>query len=199
MEKLQIEVNKKGASGKYEPVGNIAIFVPTLEEVGFVTNREKDKDGKDVYEDGLPVYVSDAANWVLGAILASVKAQARNRLISGTVELKEGLKISETLEELMAEGERNNGAALAAIRELKAKFATWVATLGKSAAAQAVLITLFGNKQALAIQGAAHKEKMQGYIQEFAETLNEEELVKGERYLQALLDASAVTEEAQDF
>ena len=201
MRKLEIEVNKKGASGKYEPVGKVDIFCPTLEEFGLTAEVAVDKDGAAMEEDGLPVYKADAINWLQGAVLAAVKAQARNRLVSGTATLKDGAAIADTLEALIAEGERGAGsaAALAAIRELKTKFGAYVAGLGKSAAAQTLLTTLFGNKTALAMQSEANKQKMAGYISSFAETLEAEALASGQRYLQSLLDNCEGVVEAEDF
>lgn len=198
METIKIEVNKK-VNGKYEPVGEVDIFVPTLEEAGFTgLTRAKDEAGADLMEDGLPVYSTDEANYVQAAILAAVKAQARNKLVPGTATLKDGQTIATDWAGLTAEAERN-GAALAAIRELKAKFAAWVAGLGKTQATQQVLTTLFGNKQALALQSPIHKEKMQGYVADFAESLDAATLASGQRYLQSLLDACTPAVEAEDF
>jgi hypothetical protein len=199
MEKQIIEVNKKVA-GKYEKVGEVAIFVPTLEDAGFTAERQMDKEGKPVVEDGLPVYVEDKHNWVQGAMLAAVKAQARNKLVPGSATLKDGASIAEDWDALTAEGERGgNGAALAAVRELKAAFVAWVATLGKSATTQQVLTTLFGNRQALSLQSPSHKEKMEAYVTDFAATLDADALAKGERYLQSLIDACKAETEAEDF
>lgn len=201
MKQLNIEVSKKGPDGKYVKQGDVAIFCPTLEEFGFQAEVAQDKEGKPMEEDGLPVYKEDAANWLQGSVLAAVKAQARNRLQPGTALLKDGAVIADTLEALIAEGERGAGsaAALAAIRELKTKFVTWVAGLGKSAAAQAQLVTLFGSKVALALQPEGNKQKMAGYVATFAETLDAESLEKGQRYLQSLLDTCEASVEVNDF
>ena len=194
-----IEVNKK-VDGKYAKVGDVTIHVPTLDCFGITAEQAKDKDGAPLVDDGLPVYTTDEANWLQGAILAQVKAQARNKLVSGTAELKPGAKIATNFAELTAEGDRaGNGAALQAIRELKTLFAKWVAGLGKSAAAQALLNGLFGNKQALAVQAADNKAKMMQYVQDFAESLEEAQLEAGQKYLQSLLDVCASSVSADDF
>lgn len=194
-----IEVNKK-VDGKYSKVGDVTIFVPTLESFGFAAEQAKDKDGALLVDEGLPVYTTDEANWLQGAILAQVKAQARNKLVSGTAELKPGAKIATNFAELTAEGDRaGNGAALQAIRELKTAFAKWVAGLGKSAAAQSLLNGLFGNKQALAVQAADNKAKMAQYVADFAETLTPEALEVGQKYLQSLLDVCSSNVSADDF
>lgn len=194
-----IEVNKK-VDGKYAKVGDVTIHVPTLDCFGITAEQAKDKDGAPLVDDGLPVYTTDEANWLQGAILAQVKAQARNKLVSGTAELKPGAKIATNFAELTAEGDRaGNGAALQAIRELKTLFAKWVAGLGKSAAAQALLNGLFGNKQALAVQAADNKAKMMQYVQDFAESLEEAQLEAGQKYLQSLLDVCVSSVSADDF
>lgn len=196
---VQIEVNKK-VSGKYEKVGAVNIFVPLLAAFGLSAASAVDKEGKALIEDGLPVYQTEEANWLQGAILAQVKAQARNKLVSGTANLKDGAKIAENFAELCAEGDRaGNGAALQAIRDLKALFAKWVASLGKSAAAQSLLIGLFGNKQALAIQTDDNKAKMQQYVTDFAESLTEDQLTVGSKYLNSLLEVCSTTIDADDF
>lgn len=201
---VSIEVNKKEVvAGKpqYKPVGKINIFVPLLAAFGLTTEQAKDDKGALlVDDDGLPVYTDDKLNYLQGAVTAAVKAQARNRLKPGTADLKDGAKIATNFEELLAAADRSNsGAALVAIRELKAKFSAWVASLGKSAAAQATLNTLFGNKQALALQTAQNREKMQQYISDFAETLEADMLERGGKYLQSLLDACSASAEADDF
>ena len=195
-----IEVNQKGADGKYAKVGDVTIHVPTLDCFGIAAEQAKDKEGALLVDDGLPVYTTDEANWLQGAILAQVKAQARNKLVSKTAELKPGAKIATNFAELTAEGDRaGNGAALQAIRELKTAFAKWVAGLGKSAAAQSLLNGLFGNKQALVVQAADNKSKMAQYVADFAETLTPEALEAGQKYLQSLLDVCATAVSADDF
>lgn len=194
-----IEVNKK-VDNKYSKVGEVTIFVPTLENFGIEAEQAKDKDGNLLVDEGLPVYTKDEANWLQGAILAQVKAQARNKLVSGSAELKPGAKIATNFAELTAEGDRaGNGAALQAIRDLKQAFAKWVAGLNKSAAAQALLNGLFGNKQALAVQAADNKAKMAQYVADFAESLTPEALEAGQKYLQSLLDVCAANVSADDF
>lgn len=195
----QIEVNKK-VDNKYSKVGEVTIYVPTLDCFGFAAEQAKDKDGSLLVEDSLPVYTTDEANWLQGAILAQVKAQARNKLVSGSAELKPGVKIATNFAELTAEGDRaGNGAALQAIRELKTAFTKWVAGLGKSSAAQSLLNGLFGNKQALAVQAVDNKQKMAQYVADFAESLSPEALEVGQKYLQSLLDVCSTTVDASDF
>lgn len=196
---LIIEVSKKVA-GKYSKVGDVTIHVPTLEDAGFTPEAQLDDKGQPVVEDGLPVYKSEAHNWILGAMLAQVKAQARNKLVSGTASLKDGAAIATDWAALTAEGDRGgNGDALAAIREVKADFAKHVASIGKSQKAQETLTTLFSSKNSLALQSPENKAKMESYVAAFAETLDEVKLARYMRYLEGINVACAVSVEVDDF
>jgi hypothetical protein len=200
MQELKIKVNQK-VNGKYSEVGEVAIFVPMLHEVfPDAVKIAKDKDGKDVTEEGLPVYEKDEHNWIQGSMLAQVKAQARNKLQPKTAQLKAGQTIATDWASLTAEGERvGNPEALAAIREAKGDFAAWVATLGKSAGAQATLNTLFGNKQALSLQSSDNKAKMAQYVTDFAKSLDEAKQERYTRYLESVIAACEVVTEVDDF
>lgn len=196
---LTIDVNKKVAN-KFQKVGDVAIYCPTLEAATWPPVRQKDEAGNDVMEDGLPVYKDEAHNWIQGAILAQVKAQARNKLVSGTATLKDGQTIATDWPTLTAEGERGgNGDALAVVREVKAAFAKHVAGLGKSQKAQETLTTLFGSKQSLALQSPENKAKMEQYVSEFAASLDEASLTRYMKYLEGINAACANTEEVDDF
>ena len=196
---LTIEVSKKVA-GKFAKVGDVSIFVPTLEAAGFTAERQLDEKGAEVVEDGLPVYKSEAHNWIQGAMLAQVKAQARNKLVSGTATLKDGQAIASDWATLTAEGERGgNGDALAVVREVKAAFAKHVASLGKSQKAQDTLTTLFGSKQSLALQSPENKSKMEQYVSDFAATLDEANTNRFMKYLEGIATACSNTEEVDDF
>jgi hypothetical protein len=199
MAALLMEVNKKVA-GKYDKVGEVTLHVPLLHTVFTEAKIAKDDKGNEVYEDGLPVYEKDEHNWIQGAILALAKAQARNKLVSGTATLKAGKTIANDWAGIMAEGERvGNPEALAAIREAKADFAKWVATLGKSEGAQQTLITLFGNKAALGLQNTANKGKMVGYIEQFAATLDDAKTARYTKHLESLLAIAEAGEDVNDF
>lgn len=187
---LAVEVSKKVTVGpdknEYQKVGDIIIPVPTLEAFG-VTAKVKE-----VGEDGLPVYEDENMDWLFGAVVASCKAQARNKLVSGTAELKDGQKIAEDFKELTAEGERRgNAEALKLAKEVQTAFGAYVQTLGKSAQAQAVLIGLFRNKQALALQNDETKGKFKDYLGKFAESLEQVDLERYGKYLGSVEEAAA--------
>lgn len=194
--KVTIDVSKK-ENGAFKKVGEQSIFVPLLADaMKFIASAEvkKDEKGADVIEDGIPVYTSDEANWLQGAILASVKAQARNKMVSGTANLKEGLKIAEDWAELVAEGVRD-GSGLALAREFKATFAEWIKTQGLSEAASNMLVTLVSNKAALQLQTPATKEKVKARLEAFADSLEPAVIEKFMRPLQSAVESCAATED----
>ena len=206
MNVVEIVVSKKekiAGKNQYVEQGRVNITVPTLADIlPFVTSAiSTDKDGKPVSEDGLPVYEADEANWVQAAILSYVKADARNKLIPQTAEVKPGLKIPTNWEELCAEGSRGgNGAALALARDAKLAFAEWAGKQGKSEGTTTMMVTLFSNRAALQLQGEAHKLKMTAYVESFAESLSEADMERFTRPIESVLLACAAdTVEEKDF
>jgi len=184
MENIIIDVSKK-IDGKYVKQGEVPIVVPVLSDIASLVVAAKITGT----EDGLPVYDADEANWIQSAMLAYVKANARNKLKPGTAEVKEGLKIPTNWAELCAEGERGgNGAALQLAREVKEAFATWANTLGKSAATVKVMVSYFSNKTALELATEDHKGKLKAYVEQFAVSLDPETLERYERPIQSIME-----------
>ena len=196
MKTLTVVASKK-IGGKYVEQGQYAIVVPVLEDcAGQVAGAKVTGE-----EDGLPVYDNDVANFVQSALLAYVKAAARNKLSPGTAEVKPGLKIATNWEELCAEGERGgNGAALQLAREVKEAFGKWVAGLGKSEATVRVIVTYFGSKDALETASADHKAKVKAYVEDFGASLDEETLERYSRPLETIAArCETATPAAEDF
>lgn len=176
MNKYTMVVSKK-EDGKYKEVGKVAVFYPLLSELGIAVDPEKyeaaDKDGKMVActadtPDCFPVYADEKVQFVWEGVWAAVKAMARNRLESGTANLKDGLKIAETVEELLEAGGGRSGEALAIRREFFASFKTYLGTLGKSAAYVAGMFDIVQNVKNIPYQSPARKTSvkalMDGYI-----------------------------------
>lgn len=191
---LATEVSKKvpsvGGGNEYQKVGEVLIPIPTLEAFGITAeHRARTEDDPD---DGLPLYKDEKIAWLFEAVVAQCKAQARNKLVPGTATLKDNNKIAENFEELVAEGERRgNAEALKLAKEIITSFSSFVQGLGKSAQTQAVLVGLFRNKQALALQSDENKTKMKGYLSQYAETLDEKNLERYTKYLTSVEDACA--------
>lgn len=191
---IKIDVSKRDPVKKeFVKVGEQTIFVPVLKDVmGFVASEVQVKDGKELAdEDGIPLYISEEANWVQGAIIAAVKAQARNKMKPGTADLKDGAKIATDWAELIAEGGRGDGAGLRIAREFKDSFSEWVAKQGLAEAAAASLIAIVGNKNALMLQNETVKGKVKARLEAYAEAQTEEILEKFMRPLGAVMEATS--------
>lgn len=191
MQVIPMVVSKR-VDSKYVEQGKIDITVPLIADAAkHLVDAEiaKDKDGKEQIEDGIPVYVSDIANWVQSAMLAYVKMGSRNKLIPGTATLKPGLTIPTNWEELCAESDRsNNGGALRLYAECREAFAKWASTLGKSEGTVKVMTSFFNNAKALELATSEHKAKMHAYVTQFAESLEEAELERFASPIQKVLD-----------
>ncbi len=164
MQVFAMEVSKT-ENKKYVKVGTVPIFYPTVEEIaGFCQGAKVVKTG----EDGIAEYESPEANWIQTAIFSYAKANARNKLVSGSCELKDGLKIPE--------------------------FTDWISKQGKSEVVTKTLITYFNNRAALELQSATNKGKMQTYVETFAESLSPEKLERLQKPIEAVLEACAAAE-----
>ena len=185
-----MEVSKK-ENGAYVKQGDIEIFYPLLSELGLSVDPTKSD------EEGFPIYSDEKVQYVFDAVLAAVKAQARNRLVSGTATLKPGLSIASTVEELLESG-GNKGDALAAVREFLAAFKTWLPKTGKSEKVQAAVYELARNKASVALQSDDKKAKFAVYLSGFAETLTAEQVARFSRPLLALNEATEAGDALDD-
>lgn len=198
MNKYNLEVSKKeGNPGKYVPVGTVTIYYPLLSDFGFDVAPKAPVivDGKPVNQ-GLPVYSDDKLQFLFDSVFAAAKADARNKLVSGTVNLKDGASIATTLEELVAVAERD-GSALIANRNMLTAFKAYLATTGKATATQAAILSL-ANKTSLKLQPAEKKEKFQAYLVNFASTLTAEQAGEFARSLQGLDEACSAVDALDD-
>lgn len=182
MRSFNMEVSKK-VDGQYEKQGEVVVYYPLLSDLGIAVEPQKDDD------EGFPVYADDKVQYVFDAVLAAIKAQARNKLVSGTATLKAGLSIAATVEELLESGGGNRGQALAIVREFQNAFKAWLPSTGKSAAVQSLALTYAKNKEALALADADRKQKFGKYLTDFAASLSAEDAAKFSRPLLALQEA----------
>lgn len=184
-----LEVSKK-ENGKYVKQGEVTIYYPLLSELGLnIDPKDESKLTEEEKKAGLPVYEDEKVQYAWDAVFAQVKAQARNKLVSGTATLKDGLSIATTVDELLATGGGNNGEALALVREMLAAFKAWLPSTGKSASVQEAILNLASNKKGLILQTTDKKEKFLGYVVRFTESLTPEQSAKFERPLEALAEA----------
>lgn len=183
-----MEVNKK-VNGEYQKVGEVPVPVFDLEEFGIAVEAT----GKD--DDGLPTYGTDALNWVFGAIFAAIKADARNKLVSGTADIKPGQKIATTVAELIEKAERS-GAALAIVREFNKDFASYLeSNSGKSAQVQMVFNGMVKNRATIALSSEARRNALLAQLSAFTDTLDEE---KAQKYGNTILAISEACTGAVD-
>ena len=185
MKSYKMEVSKKAdvmGVAQYVKQGEIEVFYPLLTELGIAIEPAKED------EEGFPVYADEKVQYVFDAILAAVKAQARNKLVSGTATLKAGLSIASTVEELLESG-GNKGDALAAVREFLAAFKAWLPTTKKSEKVQAAVFDLAKNRAGLSLQDNDKKVKFAKYLTDFAVTLTSEQAARFSRPLLALNEA----------
>jgi hypothetical protein len=189
------------AEWEYFKIGQMAIPIPTLAAFGINSPVRAKTDDDNVPEgsEALPLYADPNIDWLFDAAVAACKAQARNCYVSGTAELKEGKSIPANFAELIATGEKiGNKIFMQMLKEAGNAFASWFSGLGKSAPASAMAVTLFRKKDALALQPATIKEKMAGYISQFAEQLEPADADRYSKYLLSIAEACQAAT-AEDF
>lgn len=172
-------VNPVTKEGEYREVGKVAIPVFSLAEFGLATpaaltdtqRAEAIKaPGIDAdNDDGLDMYADASVQFVYDAVVAATKADARNKLVSGTANLKAGNTIAQTVAELIAKAERS-GAALALNRDFLTSFSTYLAAQsGKSAAVQAIYNGMVKVRASITLSTEARK---QGLIHQLEQYIN---------------------------
>ena len=201
MQVLKMEVAKtvevKNGKNYRETVGAVDVTVPTLEDIaGIVATAKVDTEAmekakkEDKEFDGLPIYTDARADWIFGAMLAAVKAGARNKLQAGSIELKSAdTPIPTDWDGIVATGERGGAAAFAILKEVKQAWANFVAKLGKSEATSTTLIMYFNSRQALLTQSPANRAKMLKYVEDFATELSEADAEKFTKPVDAVIAA----------
>lgn len=196
MRNYAMKISKK-EGGIYVEVGTVTVFYPLLEELGINVKPSKfvsiDKDGKEIDSTeangaAFPVYESESIQYVFDSVFAAVKATARNRLVSGTAELKPDNKIAETVEELLAAGERS-GEALKQRREYFTNFKAWLATLGKSAGYVQGMYDIVSNVKNIPYQSEARKAAVSALVVQHAASLDAESQAKWERVMTQIDEA----------
>lgn len=193
MKSYNMEISKQeviDGVNQYTKIGSVEVFYPMLSELGWKV--EPDSEDKD----GFPVYKDEKQQYVFDAVLAAVKANARNKLVAKTATLKPGLSIASTVEELLESG--NKGDALAATREFLATFKAWLPSTKKSEKVQAAVYDLAKNKAGLSLQPDDKKAKFLVYLTDFAKTITEEQAARFERAMIALEDAATAGDALDD-
>lgn len=203
MNQFSMKVSTK-ENDKYKLLGYVTVYYPLLSELGFDVEPSKaaveytlDSDGKPVCKDktdepnqALPEYSDKRVQWAFDAVFAAVKADARNKLQTKSIELKPDATIADTVEELIATAERS-GAALVLRNAMLVCFKEWLKTTDKSSAVQQGVYGLAASTTNLANQPQSKKEKfLEVYWTEFAATLDTDQLEAWERPMKAVEDAA---------
>lgn len=177
MKTYQMHVSKKEA-GEYKPVGVVVVPMFALNEFGITCATELDAEQRAAAvkaleisaedDDGLDYYADARIQFVYDAVVSATKADARNKLVSGSSALKPGNKIADTVEELIAKAERS-GAALALNREFLTSFSAYLAAKsGKSAVVQALYNGMTKVRATITLSSQARKDgllaQLEGYI-----------------------------------
>lgn len=154
-------ITKNGQTVR-ENIGSVSSYLPGLKDFGI----EAEPTGVD--GEGVPTYAALEHNWLQSAITQLTKANARNRLKSGTTELKPGAKLPETLLELVTPNE-SNSTALADRRALFDYFKGYMAEhlAGKPETVKRLLMTFLEKPEVLAIQPEEQRAKIKPYFEAF--------------------------------
>ena len=201
MRQFQMNVSKK-EDGEYKLVGSVVVPYPLLDELGLAVSpssyEKTDKDGKAVAAaaddaEAFPIYSDEKVQYVFDAVLAAVKATARNKLVSGTATLKPDNTIADTVEALIATAERS-GEALKQRREYFNSFKTWLASLGKSAGYVTGMFDIVSNVKNIPYQSDARKAAVKSLVSQHAATLSAEAIAKWERTMTQIDEAASAVD-----
>lgn len=166
---VKMEVSKtvqgaNGAANTREKIGEVVLYVPSLKEFGV------DIEPVGSEEDGSLKYAANEHNWLYSAVLAATKARARNLLKNGSVELKAGAKLAETLVELVTPSETTN-TVLAERRAIIALFGEWLAKLDKPVNLKNLLKIFMDKPDTLLAQPKDKRDKIKVFFTTFGEAV----------------------------
>lgn len=183
------ETVKDEASGKnkYKKIAEIEMPYPTLADFG-ITDAVQAKDDKEqpLFEDGVPVFVNEAHNWMQFAIVQQLKAQNRNKFVDG--KLKDGIKLPENFAELVATGERS-GEALKARHECRNAFMAHLKSKNKSEVVVKIMGGLLVDSDSIQTSQDKFADALAGHIDTFLATLTEEQKLRYERTVMKAIEA----------
>jgi len=151
--------------------------------------------------EGITVYSSDSpldadvVNWLQSAILAKIKVKGSNQLVTGTNKLMDGKAFAIDFETLLESGERG-GAHQRLKAESVVAFVAYLTGLGKSTQVVEGFRAMFRQPaDVLSHQPEKYKMRMQEYLTGFASSLSAENVERYKKFLVAVEDAAASTEE----
>ena len=185
MTQIKMAVSKT-VNGKREEVGKQELYAPTLAEV-IAAIQNAEPTGQDE-QTGELVYEGRVEQFVYSALVAQVKANARNKFVPGTTDLRPNAKLPENLEELVAPTVSNKGQALAERRALIEMFKEFTASLAKPDAIKAALVMLFDKPDNLVLQDADKRAKIKPYFEDFGNSVAERLTDWQTNYIESVLN-----------
>lgn len=179
---------QKTEDGKRVELGTVNTYVPVLAEIGIAVEPVK------VDENGEAEYADNTHQFIYAALLAAAKAQVRNKLVPGTINLRPGQKLPENLEELVTPTVSNKGAVLAERRALMDMFKAFLPSTNKPEAVQTALFKLFNAPDNIILQPVDKREKLQVYFNTFGESVGEKLTDWQIAYVQNVIEQCAAEE-----
>lgn len=158
-----VTATQKGSKRRTK-VGEFTVIVPTIERLTEELAGVK-ATGHD--DEGLPTYDGNIATWVQRAITALAKAEARNKLVSGSATLKAGATMPTTLAQLVEPAATGN-TALAELAELARNFGVWIEATGKPAALVSTFGQLVRQPNLIPLQTDKVKQVLTEWLEQFA-------------------------------
>ncbi len=157
----------KGSTTVREPVGSVEVYAPTLAEFGLAVEPVSQNE-----ETGELTYAAHADQFLYNAVLAQVKANARNKMQSGSISLKPNNKFAENLQELITPSE-STSTVLAERRALFELFKDYLSNLARPENVKRLLLTFLEKPETLALQPAEQRAKIKVYFDEFGGSVEE--------------------------
>jgi len=199
-----------GIEGEYKKVTKAATTEATAtEEVESVEGVEGENEGaenveKESAEGAIQlVYTDKALNHVFKALVSHTLATARNKLIKGSINVKEGYAIATTVAELIAPPITRTNTYAVTSKAFATGFSAFMDTTGKSAGVCIILSNYATMQGRSSLKNAIqeHKSAMSKYLSLYAETLTIEALEDFRAQFEAVTAAIkfTVTVSAEDF
>ena len=161
--KLEVSktVEKAGGVKVREKVGEVSVYSPTLSDFGLAVEPVSQDAAT-----GELTYADPASQWLYGALLGAVKANARNKMQTGSTDLKANNKFASTLEELITPAETGS-VVLAERRGLIDMFKGYLGELAKPDNVKKLLLNFLEKPDTLALQPAEQRGKIKAYFDTF--------------------------------
>ena len=158
--KLEVSktVEKAGGAKVREKVGEVSVYSPTLSDFGLAVEPVSQDAAT-----GELTYAEPASQWLYNALL---KANARNKMQTGSTDLKANNKFASTLEELITPAETGS-VVLAERRGLIDMFKGYLGELAKPENVKKLLLNFLEKPDTLALQPAEQRAKIKAYFDTF--------------------------------